>query len=69
MVWFASPEDVILKKLQYYLEGRSEKHIRDIAGVIRVQGDALDRTFISEWATRMNTIDAWLHILEKLETS
>ncbi len=28
--WFAQPEDVILKKLVYYEEGNSEKHIRDI---------------------------------------
>ncbi|MGE0607797.1 MAG: hypothetical protein AB7O62_11955, partial [Pirellulales bacterium] len=32
--WFASPEDVILKKLAYYQEGQSEKHIRDILGVL-----------------------------------
>jgi len=27
---FASPGDVIFKKLEYYREGGSEKHLRDI---------------------------------------
>jgi len=30
---FAAPEDVIIKKMQYYAEGSSEKHLRDIAGI------------------------------------
>ena len=45
-VAFASPEDVILKKLLYFREGGSEKHLRDIAGVVRVQG-ALSTTATS----------------------
>lgn len=32
---FASPEDVIIKKMQYYREGGSEKHLRDITGSLR----------------------------------
>jgi hypothetical protein len=45
-VTFASPEDVIVKKMLYYREGGSEKHLRDIAGVISIQGPALDRNYI-----------------------
>ena len=37
--WFASPEELILKKLQYFEEGGSETHIRDILGVLRIRGD------------------------------
>jgi len=32
-VQFASPEDVIVKKLEHFRLGESEKHIRDICGV------------------------------------
>lgn len=35
--WFASPEDVIIKKLAYFKEGGSEKHIRDILGVLKIR--------------------------------
>jgi hypothetical protein len=41
-VWFAPPEYVILRKLEYYREGRSEKHLRDIAGIIVNSGSQID---------------------------
>lgn len=61
-VTFASPEDVIVKKMAYYQEGGSDKHLRDIAGVIRVQGDALDRPYIDEWAAKLGLSDLWKEI-------
>ena len=38
---FGSPEDIIVKKLEYYRDGGSEKHLRDIVGVLTVQGAQL----------------------------
>ncbi|HBO46412.1 MAG TPA: hypothetical protein DD670_21285 [Planctomycetaceae bacterium] len=63
---FASPEDVIIKKLDYFKEGGSDKHIRDIAGVLRVRGDRLDRTYIAEWAERLGLASEWRHVLERV---
>jgi len=37
-VFVARPEDVILSKMQYYREGGSEKHLRDITGMLKVSG-------------------------------
>jgi hypothetical protein len=65
-VSFASPEDVIIKKLQYFCDGGSEKHLRDIAGVIRVQGDRIDRDRIVEWARRLGLSEAWERALARL---
>jgi hypothetical protein len=31
---FAAPEDVIIKKMEYYSKGGSEKHLRDITGML-----------------------------------
>jgi hypothetical protein len=64
-VWYASPEDVILKKMVYYREGGSEKHLRDIAGVLRVRGEQLDRNYLLEWAKRLDLGDIWQLILEQ----
>jgi hypothetical protein len=61
--WFASPEDVIIKKLEYYRLGRSEKHLRDIAGVLKVRGERLDRDYISDWATRLGLSAEWQLVL------
>lgn len=51
---FASPEDVMLKKLEFYREGSSSKHLRDIASMIAVQGEAaLDWVYLEHWAERL----------------
>ncbi len=63
---FASPEDVILKKLEYFHEGGSEKHLRDIAGILRIRGDNLDRAYISDWAGRLGVGEIWTRILDRL---
>lgn len=57
--WFASPEDVIIKKLEYYREGGSEKHLRDIVGVLCVQGDRVNRDYITQWAAKLGLSDQW----------
>jgi hypothetical protein len=63
---FASPEDVILKKLEYYREGGSQKHLRDIAGVLRISGEAIDRSYIQEWAERLGVEEIWQAVLDGL---
>jgi hypothetical protein len=67
-VHVASPEDVILGKLQFYREGGSEKHLRDIAGIVRVQADALDRGYVSEWADKLAVTEIWQAILRRLSS-
>lgn len=39
---FASPEDVVIKKLDYYCAGGSDKHLRDIASILKISGERLD---------------------------
>jgi len=55
----ASPEDTILSKLEWYRAGgeQSERQWMDIAGVIRVQRDALDRPYLASWAERLGVTD------------
>jgi hypothetical protein len=60
---FASPEDVIVKKLHYYQEGGSEKHLRDIVGVLKVQGERINRAYLTEWVNRLNLVAEW-HLVE-----
>jgi hypothetical protein len=62
---FSSPEDVILKKMESYRDGGSEKHLRDIAGVLKISGDRLDRAYIAEWADRMGTAEIWETLLSR----
>lgn len=50
-----SPEDIILLKLDWFRQGGAEsvKQWRDILGVLRVQAEAIDRAYLSEWANKL----------------
>ncbi len=63
----AAPEDVIIMKMRYYKEGESEKHLRDIASILKISGDEIDKNYIELWAHKLNLIDIWKSILKKLE--
>ena len=56
---FASPEDVILKRLEFYRNGGSEKHLRDVAGILKISGESLDRVHVAEWARNLGVEDIW----------
>lgn len=65
--WFASPEDVIIKKMEYYREGGSEKHLRNITGMLKVSGNTIDRAYISEWADQLGVRPIWQAVCERLK--
>ena len=58
-VTFASPEDVIIKKLVYFREGGSDKHLRDIRGVLKVMGNEIDRANIERWVSKFGLAREW----------
>ena len=64
--FIAAVEDVILGKLWYYQEGGSEKHLRDIAGIVQVSGDRLDRDYIEKWAKQLGFDEPWRMVLTRL---
>lgn len=64
---FTSPEDIIIKKMDFYKEGESEKHLRDIAGIFKIYGKNLDTKYIEEWVNRLGLIDVWNIIEKKLK--
>jgi len=58
-VMTAAPEDVILGKLWYFSEGGGDRHLRDIAGILRNTGDGVDRAYVEHWAGELGHLDAW----------
>jgi len=64
--YVAAPEDVILGKLVYYREGGSDKHLRDIAGILKISDELIDRDYLVEQAKQLKVLDIWQAILEKL---
>jgi hypothetical protein len=63
---FSSPEDAIIKKMEYFREGGSEKHLRDITGVLKTSGEAIDIAYIDRWAAVLDLTDIWQDILQRL---
>lgn len=64
---FASPEDAILMKLKYYQEGQSEKHIRDILSVLKIQDKRIDYQYLDHWAIQLDVTKEWQSILEAMK--
>ncbi len=65
---FAAPEDVILGKLLYYREGGSEKHLRDITGILKISPDDVDREYVSRFAAQLGVVDLWRQVLQQVES-
>ena len=64
---FASPEDAIIKKMDYYKQGGSEKHLRDITGVLKTSRGQIDRTYITHWAEQMGLGELWTSIQQRTD--
>lgn len=58
-VWVAPPEYVILKKLAYYKEGGSQKHLDDVNGMLNVSNALIKTPEIQKWCSELDLSDAW----------
>ncbi len=56
---FSSPEDIILKKMEWHEKGGGDRHLRDIAGILKIRGNSLDREYISTYAQELGLSDLW----------
>jgi hypothetical protein len=56
-VWLAPPEFVIVQKLEFYREGGSEKHLRDIRGMLAVTD--VDRSIIDREIVTRGLQNQW----------
>ncbi len=57
--WVAPPEYVIIRKLEYFREGDSEKHLRDIASILRVSSDLVRFEIVDDWTERLGLAQEW----------
>lgn len=58
-IWIAPIEYVIFRKLQYYREGRSEKHLRHIAEMLLVSHGQIDFEWLQQRIEQDGLLDEW----------
>jgi hypothetical protein len=58
-MWLAPIEYVIVKKLEYFKVGGSERHLRDVARMLRISGNLVDRDAVQHWIARLDLSAQW----------
>ena len=52
-------EDIVVAKLEWAQLGESERQLRDVAGILAVQGDRLDRHRVEHWVAELGLEEQW----------
>ena len=63
------PEYVILWKLEFFREGRAEKHVQDIVGILRVTGEELNTSMLTGAINKLNLDKQWATVQERLKSN
>lgn len=59
----APPEYVVIRKLEYFREGRSDKHLRDIASILGTMPEVRDSTQVAKWVQERGLGEVWAEAL------
>lgn len=65
----ASAEDIVLHKMYWYRSGGevADRQWLDILGVLKVQGESLDLSYMRTWADKLQVSDLFIKALEDAE--
>lgn len=63
MMWFVAPEDLIIKKLSWFLESQSSRHIEDAYALYHGQKARLEVSYIQKWITHFGLEQQWQQLL------
>jgi hypothetical protein len=64
-VFIASPEDVLVAKLEWARMSESERQIDDAAGILATQGAALDHAYVEQWVRELGLDEQWRRARER----
>jgi hypothetical protein len=58
-LFVATAEDVILAKLEWAKLGNSDRQIEDVAAILRLQSERLDRRYLERWIAELELNEQW----------
>ncbi len=58
-LYVASAEDIVLAKLEWAKLGQSERQIQDVAELLGIRWDSLDREYLDKWISALGLDDEW----------
>jgi len=58
-LFLASAEDVIVSKLEWAKLGQSLRHIEDVAGILKIRWESLDRSYLEKWILELGLETEW----------
>ena len=64
----APPEYVIIKKLEFFREGGSQKHVDDVTAILRHQLETLDVALVERHVRRLGLLELWQQLLTSSAT-
>ena len=58
-IFAASAEDVVIAKLEWAKLAQSQRHIEDVAGILRMRWDSLDHAYLEKWIFELGLATEW----------
>jgi hypothetical protein len=58
-LFVASAEDVVVSKLEWSKLAQSRRHIEDVAGILKLRWESLDRSYLEKWILQLGLETQW----------
>jgi len=59
VIFAASAEDVVVAKLEWAKLAQSQRHIEDVAGILRMRWNSLDHAYLEKWIVELGLQAEW----------
>jgi hypothetical protein len=58
-LFVASAEDIVVAKLEWSKLAQSQRHVEDVAGILRLRWESLDRPYLERWVVELGLKKEW----------
>lgn len=63
-MFVASPEDIILAKLEWSKISQSQRQLEDVAAILRLRSESLDHLYLKKWIADLHLDSEWGSVLK-----